>query len=195
MPYLQRVNSSDRSIFPFKQDYSVAGRSESADFSIQQHSEVSREHCGFRLNDKDEVTVIDLGSKNGTHVNGRRIYEETTLQDRDRVRLSRRVEFMYRAGKVPSDTQECFFTSPEEMTIADEVPRAAHLGKPLGPKDGEGEEKTSTEKINISDAAAEVEKELENAGFKTLMEKFAKQAKPRPKPAKKEDESHDEEYW
>jgi len=47
---------------------------------------VSRHHAQIVVS-PDETTVKDLGSKNGTHVNGRRIMQAVTLNDGDQVQL------------------------------------------------------------------------------------------------------------
>lgn len=47
---------------------------------------LSREHAEIHVSD-DRVTIRDLGSRNGTFVNGIRITEETELRHGDRIRL------------------------------------------------------------------------------------------------------------
>ena len=47
---------------------------------------VSRRHAQIVVS-PDETTVEDLGSKNGTHVNGRRIMQPVTLNDGDQVQV------------------------------------------------------------------------------------------------------------
>ncbi len=49
-------------------------------------STVSRRHAGIVLA-SGEATVEDLGSKNGTYVNGRRVEQPVPLRDRDRIRV------------------------------------------------------------------------------------------------------------
>ncbi|MGH8430639.1 MAG: FHA domain-containing protein, partial [Solimonas sp.] len=63
----------------------VVGRAADATISIDSPG-VSRYHARFTLSGAG-ATVEDLGSKNGTHVNGRRISEPVTLADGDEVRL------------------------------------------------------------------------------------------------------------
>jgi pSer/pThr/pTyr-binding forkhead associated (FHA) protein len=48
--------------------------------------QVSREHAEFQIT-ADQVTVRDLGSRNGTLVNGKALTEPTTLKDRDLVQV------------------------------------------------------------------------------------------------------------
>src|SRR5581483_7140407 len=48
--------------------------------------QVSREHAEFRIT-ADQVTVRDMGSRNGTLVNGKALTEAATLKDRDLVQV------------------------------------------------------------------------------------------------------------
>jgi pSer/pThr/pTyr-binding forkhead associated (FHA) protein len=49
-------------------------------------NDVSKHHCQVLL-DRDQVVVEDLGSANGTYVNGRRI-KRAPLRDGDELRLA-----------------------------------------------------------------------------------------------------------
>ena len=76
------------------------GRDETSDFVLPDHK-VSRRHCEFDLS--GELPVIrDLGSKNGTFVNGSRV-AETELRDGDVVRLGE-CELRFRLV----DSRDCF---------------------------------------------------------------------------------------
>lgn len=48
---------------------------------------VSRHHCTLNIYDDGRASIMDLGSKTGTFVNGRRINGETLLNRGDRVRI------------------------------------------------------------------------------------------------------------
>lgn len=61
----------------------TVGRGETADVRIPS-SEISREHCRLTA-EGDELIVEDLGSSNGTFVNGRPISRATRLKIGDRV--------------------------------------------------------------------------------------------------------------
>ena len=71
----------------------VVGRAARADFIVDAHL-VSRVHCRFTLSQSDELDVEDVGSTNGTFVNGKKILK-TTLADGDKVKVGR-VEFVAR---------------------------------------------------------------------------------------------------
>ena len=70
------------------------GRAARADFIVDAKL-VSRLHCRFALDALDRLGVEDLGSTNGTWVNGTRI-EQAPLVTGDRVKVGR-VEFAVRA--------------------------------------------------------------------------------------------------
>jgi pSer/pThr/pTyr-binding forkhead associated (FHA) protein len=63
----------------------LIGRSEECDVRPLSE-EVSRRHCQV-LKETDHVAVEDLGSRNGTFVNGKKIEAKTILHDGDRLRV------------------------------------------------------------------------------------------------------------
>jgi pSer/pThr/pTyr-binding forkhead associated (FHA) protein len=67
------------------------GRATGAEFIVDAPL-VSRLHCRFRLGTGDQLDVEDLGSTNGTWVNGRKV-ERAPLRDGDTVKVGR-VEFV-----------------------------------------------------------------------------------------------------
>jgi pSer/pThr/pTyr-binding forkhead associated (FHA) protein len=66
------------------------GRARRADFIVKA-ALVSRLHCRFSLSGEGQLIVEDLGSTNGTFVNGRKV-SRATLAAGDRVQVGR-VEF------------------------------------------------------------------------------------------------------
>lgn len=64
----------------------IVGRSPDCDFWIEDTS-ISRRHFKLHLED-NEVSLEDLGSTNGTYVNGKRI-KKTVLHDGDKIQISR----------------------------------------------------------------------------------------------------------
>jgi pSer/pThr/pTyr-binding forkhead associated (FHA) protein len=71
---------------PLKAKETVIGRQKGCAIRIASH-EVSRLHCCLRLQD-DKVTVRDLGSANGTFVNGQQVKGEQVLKHGDKLQLS-----------------------------------------------------------------------------------------------------------
>ena len=72
---LVRFREGERRDLQLSTDNTVVGRRPDCDLRIQTR-DVSRRHCEISLTD-DAVTVRDLGSSNGTFVNGKRVAEAT----------------------------------------------------------------------------------------------------------------------
>ena len=70
------------------------GRAPRADFVVEA-ALVSRLHCRFTADDRDQLAVEDLGSTNGTWVNGRKVSRAPLLPG-DKVKVGR-VEFDVRS--------------------------------------------------------------------------------------------------
>lgn len=70
------------------------GRAPRADFIVDV-ALVSRLHCRFSLDDRNRLDVEDLGSTNGTWVNGRRV-ERAPLMAGDKIKVGR-IEFAVRS--------------------------------------------------------------------------------------------------
>jgi 6-phosphogluconolactonase (cycloisomerase 2 family) len=69
----------------------VVGRGEPGMGNLQGDSEISRRHARFRRLDSGQLLVEDLGSTNGTHVNGQRIAGPRLLSPGDQVQLGKTV--------------------------------------------------------------------------------------------------------
>lgn len=70
---------------PLTGDQFLIGRGDDCDLRLHV-SEVSRHHCMVRLQG-GEVTIGDLGSSNGTYVNGTRVLSQTALHTGDEIRV------------------------------------------------------------------------------------------------------------
>ncbi|OFW46374.1 MAG: hypothetical protein A3J29_17905 [Acidobacteria bacterium RIFCSPLOWO2_12_FULL_67_14b] len=70
------------------------GRAPRADFVVDA-ALVSRVHCRFVLSEENQLAIEDLGSTNGTYVNGRKVVR-STLNDGDKIKVGR-VEFRVNA--------------------------------------------------------------------------------------------------
>jgi pSer/pThr/pTyr-binding forkhead associated (FHA) protein len=70
--------------FNLTKDTTVIGRREDCDMRIPL-SEVSRKHCRL-IKDNGALRVEDLGSSNGTYVNGQRV-QETSVEPGDSVQI------------------------------------------------------------------------------------------------------------
>jgi pSer/pThr/pTyr-binding forkhead associated (FHA) protein len=74
------------------------GRAPRADFVVDA-ALVSRVHCRLTLNDAGTLELEDLGSTNGTFVNGRKV-QKVLLSDGDKLTVGR-VEFLVHSSANP----------------------------------------------------------------------------------------------
>jgi hypothetical protein len=74
-------------------DEIIIGRSPDCDFVIPDR-QVSREHARL-YRSEDGFYIHDMGSKNGTYLNGTTIIEPTLLQDGDVIQVALAVKLMY----------------------------------------------------------------------------------------------------
>lgn len=77
-------------VFPLK-GTTVLGRHSDCDVHVS-GNEVSRHHCKIHLK-PNGLTIEDLGSANGTYVNGKRVDNSTTIKPGDELRIDN-VRFM-----------------------------------------------------------------------------------------------------
>lgn len=77
------------------------GRAPRSDFVVDS-ALVSRVHCRLELSAADELELEDLGSTNGTLVNGKKI-TKAKLSDGDVVTIGR-VQFVVASGAMPDDS-------------------------------------------------------------------------------------------
>jgi pSer/pThr/pTyr-binding forkhead associated (FHA) protein len=85
----------------------TVGRAARADFVIDV-ALVSRVHCRLMLNDMDQLELEDLGSTNGTFVNGQKV-TKIMLNDGDKVTIGR-VDFVVNAKGQDSSAQKTTWT-------------------------------------------------------------------------------------
>src|SRR5260370_25666559 len=82
-------------IFEISSSVVNIGRAESNDLVLN-HPSVSRHHARLTVLPGDTVLLIDLGSLNGTYVNGQQI-QEHPISDQDRLYVGM-YEMKYQAG-------------------------------------------------------------------------------------------------
>jgi pSer/pThr/pTyr-binding forkhead associated (FHA) protein len=75
------------------------GRAPRADFVVDA-ALVSRVHCRFTLDQRNHLELEDLGSTNGTFVNGKKV-AKATLSDGDQLTIGR-VQFVVNSEANPS---------------------------------------------------------------------------------------------
>jgi DNA-binding winged helix-turn-helix (wHTH) protein len=86
----------------FSEGEHVLGRDPSLELCVDSAS-VSRRHARLRI-DGGEVLLEDLGSKNGTFVNGQRVARAVTLSDRDQLRVGS-IRLTFRVLSAQSSTE------------------------------------------------------------------------------------------
>ena len=86
-PKLLDANSPDGKLreIPLIGDEFLIGRGEDCNLCIYE-LEVSRHHCIIRFRG-GEATAADLGSSNGTYVNGQRVVSQVALRTGDEIKL------------------------------------------------------------------------------------------------------------
>ena len=81
------------------------GRSESNTLALD-NDHVSRKHAVIQFQGESEFWIVDLGSSNGTYVNGRRVSRPLALKNGDVIDMAgSRIEFQTEAHAVESDGQ------------------------------------------------------------------------------------------
>ena len=94
-------SGGDKRSFSIARDVTVIGRREDSDFRIPL-GEISRKHCRL-IKDGTALRIEDLGSSNGTNVNGVRI-QEAELSPGDTVQIGP-VTFVVQIDGVPSEDE------------------------------------------------------------------------------------------
>lgn len=101
----------------------IVGRDDSCHVIIQ-NRQVSRYHARF-VNLPQGVQLEDLGSKNGTHINGQEVIEPIMLQDGDVIQIAFAQQFIY----LSSDSTLPLELPPGEPGESISVPRLLRLDK------------------------------------------------------------------
>jgi pSer/pThr/pTyr-binding forkhead associated (FHA) protein len=94
-------SDGERRSFSLPRTITVVGRREDCDLRIPL-AEVSRKHCRL-INENDALRIEDLGSSNGTFVNGERA-QEATLNAGDTVAVGP-VTFVVQINGLPADDE------------------------------------------------------------------------------------------
>lgn len=93
-------SDGERRSFSIVRDMTVIGRREDCDLRIPL-GEVSRKHCRL-VRDGDGLRLEDLGSSNGTYLNGVRVEREAVLNPGDSIQVGP-VVFVLQLDGVPAD--------------------------------------------------------------------------------------------
>jgi DNA-binding winged helix-turn-helix (wHTH) protein len=101
----------------------IVGRDDSCHVVLQ-NRQVSRYHARF-VSLPHGVQLEDLGSKNGTHVNGHEVMEPIMLQDGDVIQIAFAQQFLY----LSSDSTLPLEIPPGATNETIQIPRLLHLDK------------------------------------------------------------------
>jgi pSer/pThr/pTyr-binding forkhead associated (FHA) protein len=114
--------------FPLPDDVTVIGRRQECDLCIPL-TVISRRHCELSR-DQDVLRVRDLGSKNGTYVNGQKV-PEASLKPGDTLRIgpvsfgiqidNEPAEFAFNDSAVLSPPAPVHSTDPEDSDLFAEL--------------------------------------------------------------------------
>jgi pSer/pThr/pTyr-binding forkhead associated (FHA) protein len=100
---------------PMTQEEFLIGRGADCDLRLQVAS-ISRHHCLIRLTN-DEATLVDLGSSNGTYLNGQRVRSQATLHSGDEIQLGE-CRFRVELGeRLASDCDTAVGVDPFARTV------------------------------------------------------------------------------
>lgn len=110
------VPLNDGPPIPLSQDLILVGRAEDADVRID-HKSISKLHCALLIAD-GLLVVRDLGSTNGTRVNGQRVRRGTLLPN-DQLALAKFL-YQFRLGDDPTPVER-LAVSADDAPAADDT--------------------------------------------------------------------------
>jgi pSer/pThr/pTyr-binding forkhead associated (FHA) protein len=113
----------ERRSFSIARDMTVIGRREDCDLRIPV-GDVSRKHCRM-VKEADTLRIEDLGSSNGTFVNGERV-QEAVLNPGDVIQVGP-VQFVLQIDGVPSEDELAQPTAPAATASDDTAATTAPL--------------------------------------------------------------------
>jgi S1-C subfamily serine protease len=110
----------------------VIGRASEGDGTLGDDPELSRSHARIIRRAGDQLSIEDLGSTNGTYVNGRRVEGPTKLRPGDTIKVGMTtLQLLDAAGKAPQTT--ALGSSPVKDEGATAVARQAPTAAPPAP--------------------------------------------------------------
>ncbi len=120
-------------IFPLEQDVITIGR-EADNAIVVNDAEVSRKHVQFVFQD-GKFTITDLGSTNGTFVNGQRLVGQRVLEPGEFISLGEQISFLFEAALVVDPNATMLSSQPPAFppmpATATPVPPAPIPAKPV----------------------------------------------------------------
>ncbi|MFA6569451.1 MAG: FHA domain-containing protein [Victivallales bacterium] len=96
MPYISYMDKEIRKYFKLAEDkMNIFGREDHVNFQICDDSLISREHFGIGKEDRNNFSIIDLGSSNGTYLNDRKIEANSTVLLKNGDKITAGHHFFY----------------------------------------------------------------------------------------------------
>lgn len=123
-------SDGERRSFSVTRDVTVIGRREDCDLRIP-INDVSRKHARL-IRDGDQLRIEDLGSSNGTHLNGQRIERDAELQAGDSVQVGP-IVFVLQIDGYPSDEELNPVTAESAQQAAMLAPSAVPMAPGMPP--------------------------------------------------------------
>ena len=119
MPFIQYLTDEKVSYYELPEGKRIVfGRGDDADFLIDNDELVSRNHFAVERDEHGEYDLVDLGARNGTFFNGKRLNRERVpLSDGDTIKASRQT-YVFREKIPEKSTQKsvidlAFMPGPE----------------------------------------------------------------------------------
>jgi len=112
--YLEMWGATGASVIPLAGDRVTLGSEDSNDLAVPTDRRLSRLHAVFERYPAGWC-VRDLGSRNGTFVNGQRIWHERVLADGDEIRAGAS-RFVLRSGRAPKGQVTEAGAPPPDLT-------------------------------------------------------------------------------
>jgi pSer/pThr/pTyr-binding forkhead associated (FHA) protein len=180
MALIRRINHENSTDLQLDNKMLTFGRDESNDVSVDKYHDISRNHCGFTRYEDGIVTITDYSSRNGTFVNGEKIFEETKLKHRDEVIICKALQFVFLDYDSEAGKKE--LAEEERKRIEEE----------------ERKKKAVVVKGNskLSDAMSEANADLdEGKEYKSLMDEILKGTKKKGPDIKKKNRDTSPDQW
>lgn len=155
-----RAADDDRRAFNVTKEITVIGRREDCDLRIPL-GEVSRKHCRI-IRDDEELRLEDLGSSNGTYLNGQRV-QEAPLAAGDTVQVGP-VAFVLQIDGLPGNDD----LQPVRVAAADVAATADNDATVRGPQRSSAPGEEEIPELEGLEPMPESEALGEDAGFDIL---------------------------
>ena len=113
--------------FQIQREEFLVGRGTDCDLRLSDGS-ISRHHCLIRVRPQ-ETTLVDLGSSNGTYVNGQRIVSQTRLSPGDKISMGPFI-FVFEQCEGTSDDRDAMMDpAAHTLKMADmkRIKKESHL--------------------------------------------------------------------